>query len=503
MSRRAFAVLLCALACLPAASPARAHVGSPNVFYDGAAGPYAVRVIVRPPAVVPGLAEITVHVQDGGKADQVTVQPIQWLAGIKGAPPPDVAVPVPGAPGVWSSQLWLMVTSSYSVRIHIKGPAGEGVALVPVVAAPSQVLRMQKGLGVVLAALGLFLFAGAVNLVGAAVREGALPPGEVPDGRRRRRARIVSVVAGLLFALALWGGRSWWSSVDAAARERLYKPFTVHTSVRLDGGRPVLEMRIDDWRSKEWTPLMPDHGKLMHLFLLREPGLDAFAHVHPVPEGKDAFRAALPALPAGSYRVYADVVHESGFPQTLVDKVTIPAAPAEVAASTQGPAPDPDDSWRAAEPLSREAAGGPQVSLLEDGSTMLWHREPLVVDREATLRFAVRNPDGRPAVLEPYMGMLSHAIVSRDDGKVFIHLHPMGSINMAAQQVFARKEGGDGSVPTMASMDHSSHAAVGVVSIPYAFPQPGRYRIWVQVKQAEKVLTGVFDAVVGGGGPAA
>ena len=33
-----------------------AHIGSPNVFYEGLAGPYHVKVIVRPPSVVPGLA---------------------------------------------------------------------------------------------------------------------------------------------------------------------------------------------------------------------------------------------------------------------------------------------------------------------------------------------------------------------------------------------------------------------------------------------------------------
>ena len=134
---------------------------------------------------------------------------------------------------------------------------------------------------------------------------------------------------------------------------------------------------------------------------------------------------------------------------------------------------------------------------------MLWHRQPLTVDREAALRFEVRTPDGHPAALEPYMGMLSHAVISRDDGKVFIHLHPMGSINMAAQQAFAKKAMEAGGMTAIAGMDHSAHAAASVVSFPYAFPQPGRYRIWVQVKRAGKVLTGVFDAEVGGGGPAA
>jgi hypothetical protein len=485
------------------ASLASAHVGSPNVFYDGDAGPYPVRVIVRPPVVVPGLAEITVRLRTG-RADAVTVQPIQWKAGPKGAPPADVATPVPGAPEVWSAQLWLMESSSYSVRVHVKGPAGEGTALVPVAAVPAKVLRMKKGMGVVLTALGLFLFAGAVTLVGAAMRESVLAPGEEPAPRRRTGARVGSVLAAVFFAVVLMGGKSWWDSVDGRAQRGIFRPFKVQTSARVEAGRPVLEMRIADVRSKDWTPLMPDHGKLMHLFLLRQPGLDAFAHIHPVPEGQDTFRAALPPLPPGSYRVYADVVHESGFPQTMVDTVTIPAGPAGVFA--KGLASDPDDSWRTSGPLPGATAAGPKVAILEDGSTMLWHPEPLLADRETTLRFEVRTADGRPASLEPYMGMMSHAVITRGDGEVFVHLHPMGSINMAAQQAFAKKEGGAEGATAMAGVDHSAHMGHGtpsVVSFPYAFPQPGRYRIWVQVKSAGRVLTGVFDAEVGGKGAAA
>src|SRR2546426_8965308 len=40
---------------------ASAHVGSPDTYFEGAAGPYPVRVIVRTPGVVPGLAQITVR----------------------------------------------------------------------------------------------------------------------------------------------------------------------------------------------------------------------------------------------------------------------------------------------------------------------------------------------------------------------------------------------------------------------------------------------------------
>jgi len=501
MMRRGLAPFLGVLAWALAAAPAAAHVGSPNVFYDGGAGPYAVRVVVRAPAVVPGLAEVTVRLRQG-TAEEITVQPIQWKAGTKGAPPPDEAARVPGAPGVWSAQIWLMRSSSYSLRVRLKGPTGEGTTLVPVTVMPTQVLRMDKGMGIALAALGLFLFAGAVTLVGAAVRESRLPPGEEAGDRQRVRARIATGLAVVVYALALWGGKSWWDSVDRQAQERVFRPFTVHTAALLVAGRPVLEMKIDDWRSKEWSPLIPDHGKLMHLFLLREPGLDAFAHVHPVPNGKDSFVASLPPLPPGVYRAYADVVHETGFPQTLVDKVTIPAALSDFGESPGSPASDPDDSWRIAEPVSPTASSRPQADGLADGSTMLWHQQPLTADRETTLRFEVRTPDGRPARLEPYMGMLSHAVISRDDGVVFVHLHPMGSISMAAQQAFERKAGEPGAMPAMAAMDHGVHAG-GEVSFPYAFPQPGRYRLWVQVKRGGRVMTAVFDAWVKPRRPAA
>lgn len=488
MRKAFFFVVLAFLSAMP--SPA--HVGSPNVFYDGDAGPYPVRVIVRPPVVIPGLAEVTVRLRDGRKVDGVTVQPVQWQAGLKGAPPADPANPVPGAPDSWSGQLWLMTPSSYSVRVQVQGPAGSGIAMVPVPARPTRVLKMDRGLGTILAFLGLFLFAGAVSIVGAAARESVVAPGEEPDARRRARARIITALTAVLFALALWGGKAWWDRVDGRAQGKIFRPFHVHTAARVEEGQPVLAMKIDDPRSRDWSPLIPDHGKLMHLFLIREPGLDAFAHLHPVARGKEDFLAALPPLPAGTYRVYADIVHESGFPQTLVDRVEIPAAVEKV--SEGGPAPDPDDSWRATEPLTRATSPGPKMSLLEDGGSILWHQEPLVANRETTLRFEVRDPQGRPAALEPYMGMMSHAVITKDDGKVFVHLHPMGTVNMAAQEVFAKADGG---MP----MDHAAMGHVsapgGVLSFPYEFPQPGRYRLWVQVKSGGRVLTGVFDTVVG------
>ena len=62
-----------------------AHIGNSAVFYEGNAGPYAVRVFVQPPEVVPGLAEINVRIHElkgTNEVTQVSALPVRWDAGL-------------------------------------------------------------------------------------------------------------------------------------------------------------------------------------------------------------------------------------------------------------------------------------------------------------------------------------------------------------------------------------------------------------------------------------
>jgi hypothetical protein len=368
-------------------------------------------------------------------------------------------------------------------------------------------LPLHRSLGILLGGLGLFLFAGIISIVGAAVREGVLPPGESPSSRRVWGARGAMAGSALLVGLLLLGGWTWWGNEDRGFLERMYRPFPAAASVVANGPHRMLRLEILDsgwimrgdsvWLRQHgqrgWPPLVTDHGQLMHLFLIRDPDMSAFAHVHPTTADSVHFDVVLPALPGGRYRVFADLVHESGFAKTLVASVDVPAS------STPGALAADDGIYLGSATAERAS--------LPDGATITWDRGrvPLVAGAPAPLGFSVREPDGRPATLESYLGMPGHAVVARDDGAVFIHLHPMGTVSPAAQATFTLRRPGDTTSgvigsriaaqdSAMAGMAHSFSG--GRLSFPYAFPEPGRYRIWVQVKRAGLVETAAFDAEV-------
>jgi hypothetical protein len=471
---------------------ASAHVGSPDSLYEGDAGPYRIRVIVRPPGVVPGRADITVRLLRGSGLRSVLVLPLHGGRPTAQDPPPDSAQRVPGSSDLYDAQLWLMDAGAYSIRVDVAGAAGSGMVLVPVNSIATRQLGFDTPLAIGLLGLGAFLFVGAITIVGAAVRESVLAPGMEPDAARRRRSWWIRLIAVPVLALALFAGKKWWDRDDAAHAASLYRPMDVRTTIAAGPGH-LLTLVITDseWLGRRFSPLIPDHGKLMHLFLVRDD-LTAFAHLHPLMIDSSTFRTSLPPLPPGPYRLYGDIVQENGFSQTLLHSVTLTA--------NRDPwkSLDSDDSWW----KETEAR-------LEDGSTMTWMRDtaPIVAGRDLELRFVVRTKDGKPAPLEPYMGMMSHAVIARDDGSVFVHLHPAGTISMASQLVYALRQSSDTAgvlasritaaekaAAPMASMGTEGEA--GTVTLPYAFPQPGRYRIWVQVKVNARILTGVFDSHV-------
>ncbi len=496
MRRRAGMVIATA-ALLVATS---AHIGSPDTWFAGSAGPYPVRIVVRSPGVIPGLADVIVKVTGDG-ITSVTASPAYYNAGDRGVPPPDTARAVAGQPGTWTVPLWIMASGSYSVRVSVVGAGGAGTALVPVSAVATRITPMSPRLGWMLAGFGLILFAGAVTIIGAAVRESVLVPGVEPDRRHRIRGLAAMGAGAVVLALLLAGGQRWWDAVDRDYRRSLDRRWAASAEVAGRDGTPVLRFVIADsvWRGRDWrerasTPLIPDHGKLMHLFLVREEDAGAFGHLHPISRDSSTFESPLPPLPAGRYRVFADITHESGFARTLVATVELPR-PRPAAA------PDPDDAWYI-------GAAADSAAPLSGGARMVWEDRPpsLTAGVDAEMQFVVREADGAIGAVEPYLGMSGHAVVMREDGKIYIHLHPMGTVSAAAATSLRERRPSDTAWGTLgrrltelAALDaHGGHAPLleGRVSFPYAFPDPGIYRIWVQVRRRGAVETAAFRVMV-------
>lgn len=469
-----------------------AHVGSPDVYYDGDAGPYHLSVTVRVPQVIPGIAEIQIRCADSD-VRAIQIVPMRLSGPGSNLPPvPDLAQPSKEDPQFFTGSLWLMEFGALKVRVTVDGVKGKGELSVPVPAVAQRTLGMDRPLGALLAFLMVFLAVGLIFIAGAAVREGNLAPGETPAPGRARRARVVMAITALVVGGILFLGRAWWGA-EASTYQRdvnMFKPPAAETKLE-NGNRLVIRPKGQDPVWSEYVKMeevIPDHNHLMHFFLISAPGMERMWHLHPERIAGGAFAEDLPSMPAGRYQIFADIVDKDGFPWTLVGTVDLP--------EIHGKALAGDDSEWSGAGVTAPAVDS-DVSPLADGGRMVWQRETalLKINTPMNFTFAVEDKDGKPAHdLEPYMGMAGHAEFVSKDLSVFAHIHPAGSVSMAALEL-AR-----GSAEMPAGMPMAMPMA-GVplapkVNFPYGFPRPGEYRIFVQVKRGGRVETGVFDAHV-------
>jgi len=474
-----------------------AHVNSPDVYFDGYAGPYHLLVTLRPPAVVPGVAQVQIRTVSND-VSEIKILPLRMVGvGAKIAPLPDPAKRAADDPQLFTGSLWIMVRGSWKVQIQVTGQKGVAQLDVPLPAVSTSSQPMHAGLGILLTVLGLALAAGLIGIIVAAMRDAALNAGEVLAPAQMRRGRVGLMAALIIVGLAFTLGSKWWSS-EASANDRLnYRVPNMQPSLTAGS---LLRLHLDNPNEAEPTrfrteqpdrirldDLIPDHGHLMHLFIVRMPDMKAFWHLHPDQTKPGDFAINLPIMPEGQYKLYADIVHHTGFPETQVATVNLPAVTGEALSGDDAGAID--------------LAPADKIAQLSGGYHMVWESDDVSSKDHSSndrrfkanqpywFRFRVEDKDGKPATdLEPYMGMAAHAVFLSTDGNVFAHVHPAGSVSMAAVNL------AEGRSPNadMANMPHAAPSAE--VTFPYGFPKPGDYRIFVQVKRAGKVETGEFVA---------
>ena len=491
---------------------ALAHVGSPDVYFEGAAGPYHLLVTINPPAMVPGIAQVQVRVTSGRVAS-IRVAPVYVNGKDQGLPPAsDTLQPSAADPQWFTGKVWLMESGSWEVRFEVAGAQGSGKLAVPVPVFARRTLPMEKALGTLLFGLMLFLSIGIISIAGAAAREGGLATAAIPSERNRRLGRIAMGAAAVLVVTILALGNWWWNAQAADLKHSMiYSTPPLGVSLnRLDSGAGQLSLRIEEdfWhknRANQWSmSLIPDHGHLMHAFLLRIPAMDRFYHLHPEQQSDGSFTMKLPAIPAGKYKIFVDIVRGTGFPETLVSEIDLPEVKGE---------PLKGDDSGAVASVFEHSSQRVNVAQLSDGGRMVWEQDggALKAGQAIWFHFRIEDAQHQPVSdLEPYMGMAGHAEFVRSDLSVFAHIHPAGSVPMASLMI-AEKDLGlstehnamDHNSMNQSLMDQSSmnqrpmYSLPAEVCFPYGFPQPGDYRLFVQVKRQGEIETGVFDIHVG------
>ena len=466
-------------------------IGHNNVVYEGKAGEIPIRVFVKLPGVVPGLADVSIKVFSDD-IHKVTIQPNKKDKDRKSkSPPPDIAEPIKGEKNLFSTQLWLMDYGSYSLDIRLYQGQIVHRASIPVNSTSSRILEMNRGTSILLSALLALLFFGAINIIRIAYKDSTQPPGDHPDRGKITKSYIVTVLSLIILSTIIFGGKNWWDKIDTAYQNNIFQTLENKIEILDNGKEKFMSIEIVDelWKQNRMSDIIPDHGKIMHIYLISDD-YESIAHLHPSrTENTDIFIVKMPPVNFGKYYLFMDVTHETGFSHTMTNKIIYNGENVDFRNSIENIERDIDDSW----------------ILNSNENRITWKDKKYSYKSgdNIDLDFQVMR-DGQPAVLEPYISMGGHAALLKKDQTVFVHIHPIGTISMASQEMFQENyiqsivDQEDicffGFINDSTDNYFNNTSPNGEVSFPAInLENTGEYGLWVQVKSAGEVITQKFD----------
>lgn len=226
-------------------------------------------------------------------------------------------------------------------------------------------------------------------------------------------------------------------------------PVALSTEPRaVEAGKPVrlaFEVLKPDSGDRQ-TGFETVHEKLFHLFWVSHD-LEVFRHEHPVLGDDGVFRIDTVFDRPGTYRLMGDFYPTGGTPQMV--PMTLTTRGFERPLETLQPQLDAD--------LSTKAGENVRVSLRTE--------PPSPVAGLMTLLFFELNT---ARGLQKFLGAWAHMLAVKDDLVTMIHGHP------------SIADGGK------------------LIQMNVIFPEPGMYRVWVQVQRRRKVSTVPFTIEVRG-----
>jgi hypothetical protein len=205
--------------------------------------------------------------------------------------------------------------------------------------------------------------------------------------------------------------------------------------------RTQLRFRVLDSAGNAVRDFEVEHAKRLHFIVVRRD-LTGFQHLHPKMSADGTWTTPLTLREAGSYRAFADFKRD-GRDETLASDLFV-------------------DGKVDFKPLPAASA----TARTADGYDVRVESHPVHAGEEAELHYTATR-GGKPVTVEPYLGARGHLVALRQGDLAYLHVHPLDRAAAGNAITFATK-----------------------------FPSAGRYRLFLQFKEAGRVHTAAFTQEV-------
>lgn len=244
------------------------------------------------------------------------------------------------------------------------------------------------------------------------------------------------------------------------------------------GGTVPLAVRVLGANDAPVTAFDDLHTQAMHLVAVSSD-LQDFFHVHPTLGADGVLSVDAPIARAQPYRMFFEYDPAGGGANPQTNRAILrPAGAVEVAPNLAAAGSAIFDGSRPKSVLASDT----RIDLAADAHGMI------MPGMTTTLRAVVKTSAGAPATdLVDWLGMPGHAIVLSEDTSTFIHAHGV-------------HPGTGGHGPHDGHGGHGGHGspapvpstAQNLLDIDVTFPSAGLYKMFVQTKRGENIITAPF-----------
>ena len=474
---------------------ATAHIGLRYMVYEHKEGSIPLRVYLKLPESAPGIVDISF------KSFSDNIDRISVSSELKGSvevgenSSRNIAIPVNGEENTFSSKLPLFKYGAYSINVEVQQNGKIEQVIIPVNFSAGEKLELDSISLSVLFVTAFFLsFLGIFFIRNAYSYNRKKEFDKTLKSKNNSRFLQFAEIFIIIFMIS-YVSIKWWDERKINYDQNNYFNLKNDAKIVNNGIYDILEINIVDkkWINEKMPILIPDHGKIMHMYMISDD-FRYLAHLHPTrSEDRNSFFVRMPPFREGDYSLYMDITHDTGFSHTMTNKINYNRKNIVIDRSITTPLIDPDDSWT-------QDLDAIKITWVDMQSFY-------EAEKDIPMRFKIEK-NGKPTPIQSYMGMGAHAALIKNDGSIFAHLHPTGTINMASKNIYElgiKKEQMidnknielDLINPKHDHFSNQNYSVNGEVGFPpLRLIKAGDYTVWVQVKAENKIITQKFNFTI-------